>query len=103
MSLTDLKKPADKAKPKSKPDKVSVDDFIEGANAYAKGKTELTERESKKAQVRNFKKATFTLSPDNIQQLTALSHQTGMAKSKIIRNLIEAAYEAPGTVVINKQ
>ena len=88
MSLTDLKK---KDEPKPKP-KLSVDEFIDGANAYAKGKSISESHKAKTThQHRNFKSATFTLTPANIEQLNQLSKSSGLAKSKLIRIMIENA------------
>ena len=88
MSLTDLKK---KDEPKPKP-KLSVDEFIDRPNAYAKGKS-ISESHKAKAthQHTNFKSSTFTLTPANIEQLNQLSKSSGLAKSKLIRIMIENA------------
>ena len=88
MSLSDLKK-------KKSPDHkrtLSVDEFIDDAKAYAKGKSVINNDKSK-VSTRKFKNATFTLSPDNIQQLADLSEKSGIAKSKIVRLLIEHQYD----------
>jgi len=100
MSLIDLKKQVKKRRGSHKAkSKLSVDDFIEGANAYAKGKvTSRGETTRATRSQRNFKNATFTLTPDNIEQLTRLSQQTGIAKSKIIRYLIDYAATHPQEV-----
>lgn len=84
MSLSDLKK----KKTTERKRELSVEEFIEDAKAYAQGRSAIT-TESPKVSARKFKNATFTLSPENIQQLSELSQQSGIAKSKIIRLLIE--------------
>lgn len=88
MSLSDLKK---KQGLKTKR-KLSVDEFIDGATSYAKG--QLDNKESK-SNNRNFKNATFTLTPDNIKQLQELSNLSDSAKSKIIRSLIQYLHDHP--------
>ncbi|MFC3092766.1 ribbon-helix-helix domain-containing protein [Alteromonas sediminis] len=86
MSLTDLKK---KQGSKQKP-KLSVDEFINDAEAYARGKSviESAQQESH-GHHRNFKLATFTLSPSSIEQLNVLAKKSGIAKSRLIRIMIE--------------
>lgn len=84
MSLSDLKK----KKATSRKREVSVEEFIDEAKAYAQGKSDTNVKVSKTSH-RKFKNATFTLSPDNIRQLSQLSSQSGIAKSKIIRLMIE--------------
>ncbi|SFB97996.1 hypothetical protein [Pseudoalteromonas denitrificans] len=90
MSLADLKRKAAAKKHK----KLDVDDFIEDAAAYAKGQSvisqnKITGSDIKKPRHRNYKNATFTLSPSNIEQLNELAEHTGFAKSRILRLLIE--------------
>lgn len=86
MSLSDLKKKKE-LKPKAV---LSVDEFIEDAAAYAKGKSIIGTADSdSRHHHRNFKNATFTLGFENIAQLTLLSEKTGLAKSRIVRLLIE--------------
>lgn len=88
MSLADLK---NKGPRKPKRD-VTVDEFIDDAKAYAIGKSKLEETESaKSSRCRNFKNATFTLTPANIEHLNELAETSGLAKSKLIRILIEQA------------
>jgi len=86
MSLTDLKK---KKGRKQKP-KLSVDEFINDAEAYARGKS-VIESAAPEAHGhhRNFKLATFTLSPTSIEQLNLLAKKSGVAKSRLIRIMIE--------------
>ncbi|MBD1388991.1 replication protein RepA [Neiella sp. HB171785] len=89
MSLADLKNKGGK-KPKKQ---VSVDEFIDDAKAYAVGKSNLGahNKASAPTRKRNFKNATFTLSPANIEHLNELAASSGLAKSKLIRILIEQA------------
>ncbi|MBL0711570.1 MAG: hypothetical protein JJV99_11225 [Colwellia sp.] len=108
MSLTDLKKSKDS---KITKEKFSVDDFIADADNYAKGapqivsgdhhgKTNLKQaihdakliikqNKHSKKQRKPFRRATFTLSEDTIEQLQYLSEETDLAKSHIIRILID--------------
>jgi len=105
MSLSDLKKSKDGDNKKRK---FTVDEFISDAENYAKGapeivsseinsKLNLTEAviaaqqyvEAKKAIKKPFRHATFTLSEDAITQLQELSIDTKLAKSHILRILID--------------
>jgi predicted DNA-binding protein len=90
MSLADLKRKAAAKKRK----KIDIDDFIEDAASYAKGKSILAPNldvntAADKKRQRNFKNATFTLSPAHIEQLNDLAEHSGFAKSRILRLLIE--------------
>jgi hypothetical protein len=96
MSLTDLKR----KKQKTERPKLSVDDFIEDADNYAFGKPSVLDpNEAKspakqkkgldKASSKSYRHATFTLTENSISQLDALSKQTKMAKSKLLRILID--------------
>ena len=98
MSLTDLKR----KKPKLDKKSVSVDDFIEDANNYAFGKkTVIDDNPPKNQSAREFLKgldkkstklyrhATFTLTEKSINQLDELSKDSNIAKSKLIRMLID--------------
>ena len=94
MSLADLKKQQTKVKVK----KLSVEDFIDDAKAYALGKSIIGQKSVKKkvdrAKVNRTSRAkhvTFSLSEDCIAQLTELAQQTGINKSKLIRILIDKA------------
>ena len=94
MSLADLKKQQTKVKVK----KLSVEDFIDDAKAYALGKSIIGQKSVKKKVDRvkanrtsRAKHATFSLSEDCIAQLTELAQQTGINKSKLIRILIDKA------------
>ncbi len=86
MSLTDLKKKTNKTK---KVKSVNIDDFIDDATAYAKGQSILSKKKQKPGRNRNYKNATFTLTPEHITQLNHLAEETGFAKSRILRLLIE--------------
>ncbi|GHF89148.1 hypothetical protein [Thalassotalea marina] len=106
MSLTDLKKSTD-GKDNKKKRTFTVDEFIADAENYAKGNPQLVsegvnhpadlkealaaasqlkqrEEENKKP----YRHATFTLSEEAIKQLHSLSLETNLAKSHIIRILI---------------
>lgn len=110
MSLTDLKKgKGGGAKKKS----FTVDEFISDAENYAKGTPELvkrgdqeipnlnldqaiafaeqklTEKEKAKDSSKPFRHATFTLSEDAIEQLNQLAGESKLAKSHIVRILID--------------
>ena len=111
MSLTDLKKTKDSNVKKKK---FTIDEFIADAENYAKGMPEIvssdadsilnlkqaileTKRfiegeesaEEKHDDKKPFRRATFTLSEDAISQLQDLSLNTDLAKSHIIRILID--------------
>ncbi|SEL50837.1 plasmid segregation centromere-binding protein ParG [Colwellia chukchiensis] len=108
MSLSDLKKSKDGPKKKKN---FTVDEFIADAENYAKGQPKIVSREhdeltlqqavvaakayadKKKASRaeagRRFRPATFTLSEEAISQLQALAQDTQLAKSHIIRILID--------------
>ena len=108
MSLTDLKKSKDGPKKKKQ---FTVDEFIADAENYAQGKPKIVSSEQKdlslqeailaaKAHVkqtqehkadsgRRFRHATFTLSESAIEQLQELSIDSKLAKSHIIRILID--------------
>jgi predicted DNA-binding protein len=92
MSLIDLKKKHQSKKNK----KISVDDFIAEADKYAMGKASnkkppsASQSQFKKGnKISNTKHATFTLSSECISQLDILAKQTGIAKSRIIRILVD--------------
>lgn len=108
MSLTDLKKGKES---KATKEQFTVDDFIADADNYAKGSPQivsnddhgkmnlkqaihdakrLIERQKTKgSQNKPFRRATFTLSENTIDQLQHLSEGTDLAKSHIIRILID--------------
>lgn len=107
MSLTDLKKSKNGPK-KSK--QFTVDEFIADAENYAQGKPKIVSSEQKDLSLqeailaakahaankqenkaeggRRFRHATFTLSESAIEQLQTLAAETKLAKSHIIRILI---------------
>ncbi|MDR6963642.1 ribbon-helix-helix domain-containing protein [Shewanella putrefaciens] len=92
MSLTDLKR----KKPKHIITPISVDDFIEDANNYALGKeSQLTAAPKmgnqglNKKSVKIYRHATFTLTETSISQLDNLSKATKIAKSRLLRMLID--------------
>lgn len=85
MTLASLKKRA----PSVKRTVVSVDDFIADAEFYAKGMSKVVTLPNQRAADNDadepLKRATFTLGEQAIEQLTALSEETGIAKSRLIR------------------
>ncbi|MFB2641341.1 replication protein RepA [Shewanella bicestrii] len=91
MSLTDLKR----KKPKQVIKSVSVDDFIEDANNYALGKASILSiptAEPKgldKKSAKIYRHATFTLTETSISQLDGLAKETKIAKSRLLRILID--------------
>ena len=102
MSLTDLKR----KHRKQKSDHISVDDFIEDANNYAFGKKTITGENNQtqqttqeflrgldKASTKIYRHATFTLTEKSITQLEELSKTSCMAKSKILRVLIDNIHQ----------
>jgi len=107
MSLTDLKKTKDG---KRKKRNFTVDEFIADAENYARGTPEIVshhdegsyglkeavaaahqyaEKKKKASGNRQFRHATFTLSEEAIEQLTDLAEDSKLAKSRIIRILID--------------
>jgi hypothetical protein len=113
MSLSDLKKSKDG---NTKKRTFTVDEFISDAENYAKGAPEIVSREKNnqlnltqavlaaqqyvadkklakdnpsKDKKKPFRHATFTLSEEAITQLTELSIETKLAKSHILRILID--------------
>jgi hypothetical protein len=90
MSLTDLKR----KKLKPKPRRLSADDFISDADSYAMGGEDnaaLSQTKSgfDKKNTSLYRHATFTLTERSISQLDALSKNSKLAKSKILRLLID--------------
>lgn len=92
MSLTDLKR----KNPKQIITPVSIDDFIEGANHYALGKASLfaappahVQRGFNKKSAKIYRHATFTFTETCISQLEILSKDTKIAKSRLLRILIQ--------------
>lgn len=108
MSLTDLKKSKDS---KITKEQFSVDDFIADADNYAKGapqivsndgrgkmnlkqaihdaKRMIAQKQATDKAHKPFRRATFTLSENTIEQLQHLAEDTDLAKSHIIRILID--------------
>jgi hypothetical protein len=101
MSLTDLKR----KKPKDTRVKVSVDDFIEEANNYALGlgtfhgqayitlTTQDFLKGLDKKSTKLYRHATFTLTEKSISQLDDIAKNSKIAKSKILRILIDEFYQ----------
>ncbi|MCW8107052.1 ribbon-helix-helix domain-containing protein [Alteromonas ponticola] len=96
MSLCSLRK----SQPSAKPVRLSVDDFINQAIDYAKGQRKPVETDHSPAKLNvlerenltsntTMKHATFSLSEDAIQHLDDLSRRTGIAKSRLLRILID--------------
>ena len=114
MGLADLKKNVTPCKSQFSP-QMSVDDFIEAANLYAMGKPNANERtqldsnkqameqlfalteanEPLNVKTKPFRRATFTLSENAIEQLSELSQSSHTAKSKLIRQLIQQHFSLP--------
>ncbi|GGI68087.1 replication protein RepA [Shewanella gelidii] len=107
MALADLKKNVTSSNVAFiKP--VSLEDFIEDASRYAMGEAALASKHSPialtlvsahqqpihKTPNRKSKNATFSLNETVIQQLTELATHQGIAKSRLIRDLIEQEYQA---------
>lgn len=93
MSLTDLKR----KKLKPKPNELSADDFISDADRYAMGednKTGLSRAKLglDKKSTSLYRHATFTLTEHSISQLDTLAKNSKLAKSKILRLLIDDFY-----------
>ena len=110
MSLIDLKKSKGSKVNKTK---FTIDEFIADADNYAKGEPEIVNGDNHlnlnlkfnlkqmkdqkhveseayaKVERKPFRHATFTLSEDSITKLQALATDTQLAKSHIIRILIE--------------
>lgn len=123
MSLSDLKK-GNQNKVKRK--NFTVDEFIADAKNYAEGKPEVVSHQADSLEKINlqkqhksqnveqnsivddaaitppFRRSTFTLSEEAIGQLQLLSQETQLAKSHIIRILIEVASSADQTETLKK-
>lgn len=112
MSLIDLKKSKDRSNSKENvKEQFTIDEFIADADNYAKGSPQIVSNEnhgkmnlkqaihdakmlierkqSAERQGKPFRRATFTLSENTIEQLKTLSEGTDLAKSHIIRILID--------------
>jgi hypothetical protein len=85
MSLSSLKKSAPSAELKP----VTVDEFIHGAEFYACGLKVVPVTQTSIASDKPLKRATFTLGKVAIAKLNALSVQTGLAKSRLIRQWLD--------------
>ena len=72
---------------------VSAEDFIQDALHYASGVVvplaAVAGRETNDLHHEPMRRATFTLTPECIDQLQQLSEQSGIAKSKLIRLWIQ--------------
>lgn len=95
MSLASLKRLGPSAK-QPKP-AISLDDFIQDAERYAKGQSPkvvaLRSKNSVKQSSNRSKRATFTLGDKAIAQLNALAEQTGNNKSRLIRIWLDSLSE----------
>lgn len=100
MALTDLKKNSTPSTNR----RLSVEEFIADAEHYAMGTpssgttsiaTVVAELAAPAASLNHgpMRHATFTLSQEAIDLLNQLSHDTGMSKSKLIRQLIFSVNE----------
>jgi predicted DNA binding CopG/RHH family protein len=111
MSLTDLKKSKESKEGKVTKEQFTVDDFIADADNYAKGAPQIVSNDGRgkmnlkqaihdakrmieqkkvaEGHHKPFRRATFTLSESTIEQLKCLSEATDLAKSHIIRILID--------------
>jgi hypothetical protein len=86
MSLANLQKRA----PSPRPQAITVDEFIDQAELYAQGHKVIYHLPVNKlppmcGEEKSLKRATFTLGENAISQLSQLSDQTGIAKSRLIR------------------
>ena len=95
MSLANLKKHA----PSRRPQAITVDEFINQAERYAQGQSTvytlpLNRPKPASCQEKHLKRATFTLGEVAISQLTQLSQQSGIAKSRLIRIWLAQQQEA---------
>ena len=91
MSFSSLKKSTLSDKPRL----VSVDQFIDDAVAYANG-ANVKQQNSKILQFINhgqdnekMRRSTFTLNTVTIDALAEISERTGIAKSRIVRILVQ--------------
>jgi len=91
MALTDLKKNSTRSNKRD----FTVDEFIADAEHYAMGKPQIVSVRKVSADDKEpliskgpMRHATFTLSEEAIDVLNKLSQETGVSKSKLIRQLI---------------
>ena len=79
----------------------NVIDFLTGKPTFtmlgrrSEAKSSIKKNSKKKAQKQAFKNATFSLSHEAIQQLNYLSADTKLAKSRILRILIDECQSEP--------
>jgi hypothetical protein len=107
MGLADLKKNSTRSNAQMQL-AMSIDDFIDGANRYAMGLPQqrgavISLEELRHRGVANqlaeprrtppFRKATFTLSESAIAHLAEMATDCDIAKSKLMRYLIEYHYQ----------
>lgn len=66
---------------------ITLDEFIDGAELYAKGLPEITSQHTKKKlqPISDFKACTFTLTKLTRDELAVHAHELGVSKSKLIR------------------
>jgi len=89
MSLSDLKKQANKPNQRKK---LSVDQFIEDADNYAQGRPSLSllaKQDEKGKPIANFRHCTFTFDNRAVNNLQRAALQHQIAKSKLLRVLIK--------------
>lgn len=90
MALTDLKKNSTRSTKRA----FTVDEFIADAENYAMGQPQIvsvqriSEPMPPAAEKGPMRHATFTLSQEAIEALNKLSQQTGVSKSRLLRQLI---------------
>ena len=90
MALTDLKKNSTRSTKQT----LTVDEFIADAEHYAMGQLQpaagpvMRPLAAPGAEQGPMRHATFTLSQQAIDALNALSQQSGVSKSKLLRQLI---------------
>ncbi|MDP2560583.1 ribbon-helix-helix protein, CopG family [Psychrobium sp. 1_MG-2023] len=108
MSLADLKK----KKPQKKRKKLTVEDFIDDAQAYSKGEPNISRPEElnqptsagsdcKKSTKKRTRHATFSLSEQCIAQLGELAQESGVNKSKLIRMMVKQIKEQGSVSIKN--
>lgn len=91
MGLADLKKNATRAKHVTPG--VSLEDFIDGATLYANGiHIPGAANDDAKPKGRRYKNATFSLNDNAATQLTVMTADNHISKSKLIRVLINEHY-----------
>ncbi|MBT1450498.1 ribbon-helix-helix domain-containing protein [Glaciecola sp. XM2] len=84
MSLRDLKKSTQSNNTSDAP--VDLESFIDGAQTYAFGLDSKREpRANKDSKTKN---ATFSLTPESLDELMSISKRTGICKSRLLRLLV---------------